>query len=179
MMKTKKMKRIFLMAFVIIVIAMTGCSKNKQDNKVETTVTQAKNAQQVDKKASSLDAKSGDGKVNYLTTSDFKKKVMDYEKHPDEWVFEGKRPAIIDFYATWCRPCKMTAPVVEELAKNYQGKIDFFKVDIDKEQELAKIFDIQSIPTFLFIPLNGQPTEQMGAMEKEDFEKIIKLVIFK
>lgn len=178
-MKTKKMKRIFLMAFVIIVIAITGCSKSKQDNKADATVSQADNAQQVDKKASSLEANAGDGKVNYLTTSDFKKKVMDYEKHPEEWVFVGSRPAIIDFYATWCRPCKMTAPVVEELAKDYQGKIDFYKVDIDKEQELAKIFGIQSIPTFLFIPLNGQPTAQMGAMEKEDFEKIIKLVIFK
>ena len=87
--------------------------------------------------------------------------------------------AIVDFYATWCRPCKMTAPVVEELAKDYQGKIDFYKVDIDKEQELATIFGIQSIPTFLFIPLNGQPTAQMGAMQKEDFEKIIKQVLLK
>ena len=87
--------------------------------------------------------------------------------------------AIVDFYATWCRPCKMTAPVVEELAKDYKGKIDFYKVDIDKEQELATIFGIQSIPTFLFIPLNGQPTAQMGAMQKEDFEKIIKQVLLK
>lgn len=173
------MKRIFLMAFVIIVIAMTGCSKSKQDNKADATVSQADNAQQVDKKASSLEANAGDGKVNYLTTSDFKKKVMDYEKHPEEWVFVGSRPAIIDFYATWCRPCKMTAPVVEELAKDYQGKIDFYKVDIDKEQELATIFGIQSIPTFLFIPVKGQPTAQMGAMEKEDFEKIIKQVLLK
>lgn len=176
------MKRIFLMAFAIVAVAITGCSQNKenkQNNKADETAAQAKYAQQVNKKASSLDAKSGDGKVNELTTSDFKKKVMDYEKHPDEWVFEGNRPAIIDFYATWCRPCKMTAPVVEELAKDYQGKIDFYKVDIDKEQELATIFGIQSIPTFLFIPVKGQPTAQMGAMEKEDFEKIIKQVIFK
>ena len=176
-----KKKSIFLMAFAIV-IAITGCSQNKeskQEKKAEATVSQADNAQQVDKKASSLEANAGDGKVNYLTTSDFKKKVMDYEKHPEEWVFVGSRPAIIDFYATWCRPCKMTAPVVEELAKDYQGKIDFYKVDIDKEQELATIFGIQSIPTFLFIPVKGQPTAQMGAMEKEDFEKIIKQVLLK
>ena len=179
MKKTKKMKRIFLMAFSMIVIAITGCSENKRDNKVDATVAQAHNDQQLDKKTSSLDTKSSEDKVNELTDSDFKKKVMDYEKHPDKWVFEGNRPAIIDFYATWCRPCKMTAPIVEELAKDYQGKIDFYKVDIDKEQELARIFGIQSIPTFLFIPVNGQPTAQMGAMEKEDFEKIIQLVIFK
>lgn len=178
----KKRKEICLMAFAIVAIAITGCSQNKenkQDNKADATVAQINNAQQVDKNASSLDVKSVEGKVNDLTTSDFKKKVMDYEKHPDEWVFEGNRPAIIDFYATWCRPCKMTAPVVEELAKDYQGKIDFYKVDIDKEQELATIFGIQSIPTFLFIPLNGQPTAQMGAMQKEDFEKIIKQVLLK
>ena len=176
-----KKKSIFLMAFAIV-IAITGCSQNKeskQEKKAEATVSQADNAQQVDKKASSLETNAGDGKVNYLTTSDFKKKVMDYEKHPEEWVFVGSRPAIIDFYATWCRPCKMTASVVEELAKDYQGKIDFYKVDIDKEQELATIFGIQSIPTFLFIPLKGQPTAQMGAMEKEDFEKIIKQVLLK
>ena len=176
------MKRIFMMAFAILAVAITGCSQNKekkQENKADVTASQTNNAQQVDKKASSHNTNSGDGKVNYLTTSDFKKKVMDYEKHPDEWVFEGNRPAIIDFYATWCRPCKMTAPVVEELAKDYQGKIDIYKVDIDKEQELATIFGIQSIPTFLFIPLNGQPTAQMGAMQKEDFEKIIKQVLLK
>ena len=176
------MKSVFLMIFAIIVVGFTGCSQNKdnkQDNRANSTAVKAKNAQQVDKKATALDTKSVEGKVNYLTTSDFKKKVMDYEKHPDEWVFKGKRPVIIDFYATWCRPCKMTAPVVEELAKDYQGKIDFYKVDIDKEQELATIFGIQSIPTFLFIPLNDQPTAQMGAMQKEDFEKIIKQVMFK
>lgn len=176
----KKMKRIFLMAYAILAVAITGCSQNKQKNNNGEGTAQAKEIQQVGKKASSpSEAKAGDGKVNYLTTSDFKKKVMDYEKHPQEWVFEGDRPVIIDFYATWCRPCKMTAPVVEELAKDYQGKIDFYKVDIDKEQELAVTFGIRSIPTFLFIPVKGKPTAQMGAMQKEDFEEIIKQVIFK
>ena len=88
----RKMKRIFLMAFAIVAVAITGCSQNKenkQNNKADETAAQANNAQQANKKASTLDAKSGDGKVHYLTTSDFKKKVMDYKKHPDEWVFEG------------------------------------------------------------------------------------------
>ncbi len=117
------------------------------------------------------------GKVNYLSTADFKKKVMDYEAHPEEWVYEGTRPAVIDFYATWCRPCKMMSPIVEQLAKDYAGKMDFYKVDIDKEQELSSVFGIQSIPTFLFIPMKGKPTAQMGAMQKEEFEKIIKEVM--
>lgn len=159
---------------------MTGCSQGKQDNKVGTP-QEAGESHKVtdtdDKKASA--ARPGEGKANYLTTAEFKKKIMDYEKHPEEWVFEGDRPVIIDFYATWCRPCKMTAPVVEELAKEYQGKIDFYKVDIEKEQELTETFGIQSVPTFLFIPTKGNPTAQMGAMQKEDFEEIIKSVILK
>ena len=98
---------------------------------------------------------------------------MDYESHPNEWVFAGYRPAIIDFYTTWCGPCKMMAPMVESLAGKYAGKIDFYKVDIDQEPELASVFGIRSIPTFLFIPMKGNPTIQMGAMQKEDFEEII------
>ena len=165
------MKRLFLMMFAMVAIVITGCSQNKQNHKTEESSAQ-------DAKGS--EPTSGtDGKVNYLTTAEFKKKIMDYEKHPQEWVFEGDRPVIIDFYATWCRPCKMTAPVVEELAKEYQGKIVFYKVDVDKEQELAATFGIQSIPTFLFIPAKGNRTAQMGAMQKADFEKIIKSVILK
>ena len=175
------MKISFLMIFVAVVAAITGCSQGKHNKTGNFNEAQGgKKATNVDSKdVSAADAKQGDGKVNYLTTADFKKKIMDYEKHPDEWVFEGDRPAIIDFYATWCRPCKMTAPVVEELANDYQGKIDFYKVDIDKEPELAATFGIQSIPTFLFIPVKGKPTAQMGAMQKADFEEIIKSVIFK
>lgn len=161
------MKRLLLTAMAALVL--TGCSQSKQSKKSETP------------SAPTQEAKAEEGKVSDLTTAEFKKKIMNYEKHPQEWVFEGEgsRPVIIDFYATWCHPCKMTAPVVEQLAKDYRGKIDFYKVDIDKEQELAATFGIQSIPTFLFIPAKGKPTAQMGAMQKEDFEKIIKSVIFK
>lgn len=173
------MKKSFLILFAIMAIATTGCSQNKRNCKSETAAVQAKERQQGEKNTSSTVAATDDGKVNYLTTSDFKKKVMDYEKHPQEWVFEGTRPAIVDFYATWCGPCKMTAPVVEELARDYRGKIDFYKVDVDKEKELAAAFGIQSIPTFLFIPSEGTPTAQMGAMQKSDFEEIIKRVILK
>ncbi len=173
------MKRLFVTAMAMVAVAMTGCSQNKQNK------TQAMEQGAPVKAASDQTigndslAKSGAGKVNYLTTAEFKKKVMDYEKHPKEWVFEGDRPVIIDFYATWCRPCRMTAPVVEQLAKDYKGKIDFYKVDVDKEQELAATFGIESIPTFLFVPVKGQPTAQMGAMQKADFEAIIKSTLVK
>ena len=98
---------------------------------------------------------------------------------PDEWVFAGSRPAVIDFYTTWCGPCKMMAPVVESLAGKYAGKIDFYKVDIDQESELASVFGISSIPTFLFIPVKGKPSVQMGAMQKEDFEGLIDKIKIK
>ena len=92
-------------------------------------------------------------------------------------IINSEQPTLVDFFATWCGPCKMMAPIVEEMAKAYAGKVDFYKVDIDKEQELAQTFGIQSIPTFLFIPVKGKPSAQMGAMQKADFEEMVKTVL--
>lgn len=108
-----------------------------------------------------------------LTTQDFKDKVFDFETET-EWKYKGKLPAIIDFYADWCGPCKMVAPVLEELAREYDGKIIIYKVDSEKEYELAGVFGIQSIPTFLFIPLDGQPMMQPGAFPKKVFNQVIE-----
>ena len=107
-----------------------------------------------------------------LTTEDFKLKVLDYTTQ-EQWNYQGTLPAIIDFYADWCGPCKMVAPVLEELAKEYDGKLIIYKVDTEKEQELAAIFDIRSIPTFLFIPMDGKPMLQPGALSKAVFKKVI------
>lgn len=107
-----------------------------------------------------------------LTTEDFKKKVFDYTTE-QEWKYLGTQPAIIDFYADWCGPCKMVAPVLEELAKEYEGKIVIYKVDTEVEQELAAVFRIRSIPTFLFIPMNGNPMLQPGAFPKKTFKEVI------
>ncbi len=107
-----------------------------------------------------------------LTTEDFKLKVLDYTTQ-EQWSYQGTLPAIIDFYADWCGPCKMVAPVLEELAKEYDGKLIIYKVDTEKEQELAAIFDIRSIPTFLFIPMEGKPMLQPGALSKAMFKKVI------
>lgn len=114
--------------------------------------------------------------VTSLTTETFKNKVMDYENN-SQWKFLGKRPAIVDFYATWCGPCKATAPVLESLAKSYQEQLDVYKVDIDKEPELAQVFGISSIPALLFIPVDGLPTLQVGAIQKPELEKIVKTVL--
>ena len=164
-----------MIAATMVAIASTGCSHNNQGN-MSTQKAKEKLARAKDTRTEVNDTTSrhNNNKVNYLRTAAFKKKVMDFEKHPTEWKFEGDRPAIIDFYATWCRPCRMMAPVMEQLARSYKGKIDFYKVDIDKEQELAALMGIESIPTFLFIPVNGKPTVQMGAMEKDELEEIIK-----
>jgi thioredoxin len=114
----------------------------------------------------------------HLTAADFKEKVFNYETNK-EWKYEGTLPAIIDFYADWCQPCKMVAPVLEDLAREYAGKIMIYKVNTEEEQELASVFGIQSIPTLLFIPKEGQPQSAMGALPKQTFEKVIKDVLLK
>jgi thioredoxin 1 len=108
-----------------------------------------------------------------LTTGEFKQKVFDYTTET-EWKYQGTIPAIIDFYADWCGPCKMVAPVLEELAKEYEGKIVIYKVDTEAESELAEIFNIRSIPTFLFIPMNDSPVLQPGAFPKKVFKEVIE-----
>ena len=114
----------------------------------------------------------------HLTTADFKEKIFNYETNK-EWKYEGTLPAIIDFYADWCQPCKMVAPVLEELASEYAGQIMIYKVNTEEEQELASVFGIQSIPTILFIPKEGQPQAAMGALPKKTFEQAIKDVLLK
>jgi thioredoxin len=108
-----------------------------------------------------------------LTTADFKEKVFDYEKE-QEWKYKGTVPAIIDFYADWCGPCKMVAPVLEELAKEYGDRLIIYKVDTEAEMELSAVFGIQSIPTFLFIPQAGMPMMQPGAFPKKVFKEVIE-----
>ena len=114
--------------------------------------------------------------VEHLTKEAFLNKVFNYEKNK-EWKFEGEKPCIIDFYADWCGPCKMVAPVLEELAKDFDGKINVFKVNTEEEQELASAFGIRSIPSFLFVPSDGQPQMAMGALPRETFVKAFKDVL--
>jgi thioredoxin 1 len=116
--------------------------------------------------------------VVHLTAQEFKEKVFNYETGK-EWKYEGTLPAIIDFYADWCSPCKMVAPILEDLALEYSGKIMVYKVNTENEQELASVFGIQSIPTLLFIPTEGQPQAAMGALPRQTFEKVIQDVLLK
>ena len=114
--------------------------------------------------------------LEHLTKETFKEKVFNFEQNK-EWKFEGDIPCMIDFYADWCQPCKIVAPVLEELAGEYNGKINIFKVNTEQEQELSALFGIKSIPSLLFVPIDGQPQMAMGALPKDSFEKAIKEVL--
>lgn len=110
--------------------------------------------------------------AEHLTKETFLEKVFNYEKNK-EWKFEGDLPCVIDFYADWCGPCKMVAPIIEELSKEYEGKVNFYKIDTEAEQELAGAFGIRSIPSLLFVPKEGQPQMAMGALPKAAFKQVI------
>jgi thioredoxin len=114
--------------------------------------------------------------TEHLTKETFISKVFNYETNK-EWKFAGDKPCIIDFYADWCGPCKMVAPILEELAREYDGKLNIYKVDTEKEVELASVFGIRSIPSLLFVPKDGQPQMAMGALPKETFKKVFKDVL--
>jgi thioredoxin len=114
--------------------------------------------------------------MELLTTESFKEKVFNWEE-TQEWKFRGELPCIIDFYADWCGPCKIVAPILEKLSKEYEGKINIYKVDTEDQQELAGMFGIQSIPSILFCPVEGQPQMAMGALPKASFESAISDVL--
>lgn len=110
--------------------------------------------------------------MEHLTKESFKTKIFDYSKG-QEWKFEGSRPAIVDFYADWCGPCKMLAPVLEEVAKAYEGKVDVYKVDTEAQPELAGLFGIRSIPSVLFVPMAGEPAMNAGFIPRDGFDRAI------
>jgi thioredoxin len=108
-----------------------------------------------------------------MNAQDFKEKIFDYEKE-QEWKYAGNLPAIVDFYADWCGPCKAIAPALEELSNEYKDKLVIYKIDTDKEMELSHLFGIQSIPTLLFIPTQGAPMMQKGALPKNVLKQVIE-----
>lgn len=116
---------------------------------------------------------SARAEVQYLNTEQFKSLIFDYTKY-DEWKFAGNRPCVIDFYTTWCGPCKRLSPILDELSEVYKGKVNFYKADTEQERELAYVFRINSIPQVLYIPVKGQPILLKGLYAKEDIIKIIE-----
>ncbi len=114
--------------------------------------------------------------MEYLTKESFIEKVFDFENET-EWKFKGTKPAIIDFYADWCGPCKMISPILEQLSKEYDGKVDIYKIDTEEQQELSAMFGIRSIPSLLFIPTSDKPQMAVGALPKDGFIKAIDEVL--
>lgn len=148
-----------LLTFVVAaVLSLTSCAQSKS-NDGGSTKQETKTKKVM--------------KTTQMTKATFIDKVMDYEKNPQTWVFKGDKPVVIDSYATWCGPCKMMAPIMDELAEEYDGKVDFYKVDTGTEEELASVFGIRSIPSFLLIPAKGNPIMTQGAMPKDQFKKMI------
>lgn len=113
----------------------------------------------------------------HLTKEQFLRKIADYEKNPDSFRFLGSRPALIDFYAGWCGPCKMLAPVLEELSDEYAGRVDIYKVDVEQEEELAALFRVRSIPTLVYIPMDGQIRVTQGAVGKPQLKEAIENIL--
>ncbi len=158
------MKKILSATLLLAIITFAACAGKTNEKNAEETTT-PKEVKTV-------------GTI-HLTKADFLKKVANYEANPKEWKYLGDKPCIIDFYATWCGPCKTIAPILEELAKEYDGQIYVYKIDTDEEQELAAAFGIQSIPSLLFCPVDGQPQMAQGAMPKEGFKQAIEEVLLK
>ena len=117
--------------------------------------------------------KKEESKVKQLTYSEFQKKVWDFTKDPSTFQYKGKLPAIIDFYADWCGPCRRVAPIMEKLAEEYDGKLLVYKVNVDKERDLATTFQVKSIPMVLFIPMEGMPMMQVGALPEEGYRQVV------
>lgn len=113
----------------------------------------------------------------HLSKEGFLRKVVNYETHPNEWNFLGNRPAFIDFYATWCGPCQRLSPIVDEMAHEYAGKIDIYKINVDDEPDLADHFGIRTIPTLLFIPKTGEPHKVIGGVTREELKKALNQLL--
>ncbi|MDD4919354.1 MAG: thioredoxin [Bacteroidales bacterium] len=132
-----------------------------------------------DNEGVSENTKENKTKIMELTKDEFIKRVYNYEANPNEWKYEGDKPCVVDFHATWCAPCKMLAPSLEELNQEFNGQINIYKVDVDKSPELAAIFGVRSVPTLLWIPINGKPSITQGALPKSQLESIIKNTLLK
>lgn len=157
------MKRIIGAVLMLSMISFMACSgKSKENNQNEKTLNE-------EKKMGTI----------HLTKAEFLTKVANYEANPTEWKYLGDKPCIIDFYANWCGPCKTIAPILEDLAKEYDGQIYVYKVDTESEQELAAAFGIRSIPSLLFCPIGENPQMAQGAMPRDAFKQAINEVLLK
>ena len=158
----------FLIVSVLSAIVLSACGTSNKENNQEANSQQTENNMQTQTQ-----------KTINLTKAEFLTKVANFEESPDKWVYLGDKPCLIDFYADWCGPCKMVAPILEELAEEYKDDIYIYKIDTEAEQELAAAFGIRSIPSILFCPMGEQPQMAQGALPKDGFKKAIEEVLLK
>jgi len=171
------MQKIFLIVSLLAVVVLFSCNQSSEPANNESNVQDSEISEKVNEKVSNENLE--DIKPVYLTTAEFKDKVWDYESNPQQWIYKGELPCIIDFYADWCKPCKMVAPIMDDLADHYDGKVIIYKVNTDKEKELASVFQVKSIPAILFSPMEGKPAMQPGALSKEKYKSIIDDFVLK
>ena len=156
-----------------LALSLTVVSCNSNGSKSQPSAQADVTKQETNSKQTNM------AKTIHLTKADFLSKVVNYEKNPEKWEYLGDKPAIIDFYADWCGPCKMIAPILEELAVEYEDQIYIYKIDTEAEQELAAAFGIRSIPTLLFVPMGEAPQMAQGALPKDAFKQAINEVLLK
>lgn len=148
------MNKLFIFAFLLIFVNFsTFAQRNRRANNERVTKT-----------------------IN-LTKADFLERVVNFDKNPTEWIYLGDKPSIVNFYASWCAPCRMLAPVLEELAAEYEGQIYIYKINVDAERELAAAFGIGPLPTLIFVPMNDAPQIAQGALPKDVLKQIIEEVL--
>jgi thioredoxin len=170
------MKNFALTLSLLALLFFTSCG-NSNGNKPGDPVGGPEAGTELASGPETVQPEGEEGKVIHLNKATFLKKVWNYEKNPDTWVYEGDKPCMIDFYADWCKPCKMVAPIMDELAAEYQGKIYVYKIDTQVERELAQVFNVTSIPRVLFVPKEGQPQMSVGALPKPTFIQAINEVL--
>lgn len=158
-----KQRTLTLLFAMVMAFMVSACGNGKKEQAGEQTPAKA----------------TTEVKSISITKDDFLAKVANYEANPTEWIYLGDKPCIVDFYANWCGPCKRLAPILDELAKEYAGEIYIYKVDTEKERELAAVFGIRSIPTLLFCPMGENPQMAQGALPKEQLKEAIDKVLLK
>ena len=163
------MKKLMILA-MMATVSLSACSQTKQDN--------PETANRTASVANTTVVSENTSKPVEMNTQMFIDNIVDY-KNSKEWDYKGDKPAVIDFYATWCGPCKRLSPILEELASEYNGQINFYKIDVDKEQELAAVFGIQSIPMVLLIPKEGKPYVVQGLRPKAELKQAIDSTLIK
>ncbi len=163
------MKKLILSILIVAGISLQGCSNVGKEGEVQDDTNKTS--------YTSDDIKPG--KVIQMDKQMFIDRVMNYEKNKDVWVYEGDKPCVIDFYADWCKPCKLIAPIMAELAEEYKDEIYIYKVNTTQQKELSQVFGIRSIPAVLFVPMEGKPQKSTGALPKATFKQAIDNFLLK